>query len=74
MTREEISAITGIAAKTLANQATRFLGPPTVARVGRGKKSTWNYLQIKPRIEAEIGHGLPSLEEARQIIAAKRSV
>jgi len=72
MTREEIAILAMTSAKTLANQ--RVLGPPATGGGGRKKKSTWHYLLEVPALEAKFGRSMPSLTEARQILAAKQNV
>ncbi len=75
MTRKQISAVSGVALQTLYNQSERFLGEPAVdPGKGRGKEQQWHYLAIKSKLEAETADSMPSLAEARQIIATKQNV
>lgn len=73
MTREEIAQAVGVrSAKTIANQKT--LGKPAISGGGRGKKSLWHYLDVKPILEMKLSITLPDLASARQAISiAKES-
>lgn len=72
MTIDEIYLVTLIKQKTLRNR--KVLGNPAEKGGGRGQKSRWHYLLVKPEIEAEFGKELPSLDRARAILSSKIEV
>ena len=70
MTRDEIAFITDAGLSTLS----RMLGKAAVAGGGKSKKSKWHYLAVRPILEEKLGVALPSLEDARAMLAARPTV